>query len=72
MSYRASAREAGTADTCEADETAQPLALAFHQVVVKTTVFLPQSQGKFVDTFGGTCEKLSGGRTVRSTEESEI
>jgi hypothetical protein len=72
MSYRASAREAGTADTCEADETAQPLAPAFHQMVVKTTVFLSQSQDKFVDVFRGTCENLSGGRTVRSTEEAEI
>jgi hypothetical protein len=68
-SYRASARGAGTAEVREADETAQPFTPAFHQVAAKTTAFLPQSQSKFVDALGGTCENLSGGRTVRSTEK---
>jgi len=69
MSYRASARGAGTAEMYgEADETAQLLAPAF---IKWLPVFLPQSQSKFVDAFGGTCENLSGGRTVRSTEKAK-
>jgi len=69
-SYRASARGAGTAEVyVRLMKRPQPFTPAFHQVVAKTTAFLPQSQSKFVDALGGTCENLSGGRTVRSTEK---
>src|SRR4051794_36969682 len=67
MSYCASARGAGTAEMVrEADETAQPLASAVIKVGwPKTTLFLPQSQSKFVDAFGSTYEEsFQGERTV--------